>query len=387
MPLILRKARREDAANLTNIMHRAKASWGYSEDLMAKWRDHWQITPEGLGALDGIVVEQDGTPVAFSGVTRNGSETAELTYFYVVPEAQRKGIGQLLLKRSEDQARRAGAARMALRSEVNAGGFYEVQGYRTIGHEPSQMAPGKFMPLMEKGLSDNVLRVGYVELTLSKTSWPFEIENATAIDTHFAKALEQNPHLWNGRLLILSDYRYQDGRLKGTCRETSFSAFMAWRDWGAPCEAFNIFGSTILRTSDGCDAYGVMAEHTATAGQIYPPGGNLDPADVDSSGRIDVTGAVRRELKEETGIREGDSRHQESLVVFDGARVAIVHVHDIDVEGEALREQIVAHSFASEEKELADIRLIRSTEDLKDPAIASHARSVGRYLLKERTSS
>lgn len=381
MPLIIRPARPDDAPALTQIMHAAKASWGYPDDLMEQWRKAWQITLEVLQKTHCIVAERNGLPVAFSGQTATDRKATDLSYLYVAPDAQKSGIGKLLLKRSEDFARRSGSARMTLRSEVNAGGFYEASGYATTGQEPSTMAPGRFMPLMEKRLSADVHSLRAVDLHLSEDPWQFETENAAGISEHFAKAREDNPHLWNGRLLILTDYSFKDGVLTGSCSETSFAAFLTWRDWGAPDWACNIFGCAILRTVDNALLYGLMADHTATAGMIYPPGGNIDPADADSSGKIDVDTTVKRELLEETGVPAENQKQRDSLIIFDGARVAIAHVYDVDQTGETLRREILKHSNASDEKELADIRLIKTSQDLEDPAITSHARALGLHLL------
>ena len=59
---------------------------------------------------------------------------------------------------------------------------------------------------------------------------------------------------------------------------------------------------------------------TANAGQIYPPGGSLEPADVDAGGNIGVVASIERELREETGIQVPDAtlidlRHRERFPI------------------------------------------------------------------------
>ncbi len=44
---------------------------------------------------------------------------------------------------------------------------------------------------------------------------------------------------------------------------------------------------------------------------------------------------------------------------------------------------MIEHSMASEEQELADIRIIRSRTDLEDPAIVPFAREIAEYLLPQ----
>ncbi|WP_428671400.1 GNAT family N-acetyltransferase [Roseibium sp.] len=382
MPLKLRPATPADAPALTDILHRAKGAWGYPEDKMAEYREHWRISEAAIKSLQVTVAERGGNPVGFSGVSPLADDTLLIDFLFIAPEAQGQGIGSLLLTRSEDHARARGLTRLYLESDAHAGGYYEKHGFRTISSRPSEMSPGKDIPMMEKFLSPAVHEIETLDITLSPEPWPFETQNRAAIDAHFEEARKRIPLLWNGRTLKLTDYHFENGTFTGTCRECSYAAFLAWRDWGAPDPtAFNFFGSAILRSSDGALLYGVMSERTATAGQIYPPGGNLDPTDLAPDGKVDVTGATYRELEEETGIAKDCVEAACSLVVFDGPRIAVIQVFDTGIPAEELRERIVRHSLATGEQELADMRILRSRQDLEDPAIVPFARSAGAYLL------
>lgn len=234
----------------------------------------------------------------------------------------------------------------------------------------------------------SVHRLSSLDIKLSPAPWPFETANETAIAAHFEEARKRIPLLWNGRTLKLTRHDFSDGAFTGLCCETSYAAFLAWRDWGAPDRsARNIFGSAILRAADGALLYGVMGGHTATAGQIYPPGGNLDPAEVMPDGRVDVVSAIHRELEEETGLAAGDLGCGELLVAFDGPRVSIAQVFDTDRPAEDLRRNILNHSADSEEQELADIRIIRRPADLDSPGVVPYARAFADYLLSANGGS
>ncbi len=382
MPLKLRPATETDAPALTDILHRAKASWGYAEDKMAEYREHWRISEATIRSLSVTVAERGGKPVGFSGLSHQNADTLLVDLLFVAPEAQGQGLGGLLLTRAEDHARTHGLSRLYLESDAHAGPFYEKRGFRTMATRPSEMSPGKNIPLMEKILPVDVHKVSSIDISVSPDPWSFELENEAAIATHFEEARNRIPLLWNGRTLKLTDYRFADGVFRGTCCECSYAAFLAWRDWGAPDPtAHNFFGSAILRSSDGALLYGVMSERTATAGQIYPPGGNLDPTDLTPEGKVDVFGAIYRELEEETGIGRKNVRPADTLVAFDGPRIAIVQVFDTGAPAEELRDRIVRHSRASEEQELSDMRIIRNRKDLADPAIVPYARAVGNLLL------
>ncbi|ASP33722.1 GNAT family N-acetyltransferase [Labrenzia sp. VG12] len=382
MPLKLRPAKLSDAPALTDILHRAKASWGYTPDLMAEFREHWRITEATIRSLTVTVAEKDGVAVAFSGVTQQGDDTLLVDFLFVAPEAQGQGIGDLLLTRSEDKAREQGLPRLYLEADAHAGPFYEKRGFTTLSTRPSEMSPGKEIPLMEKWLAPSVHQVSSLDIHVSSAPWKFEITNEDAIEEHFEEAKKRIALLWNGRTLKLTGYHFENGIFKGTCAECSFAAYLAWRDWGAPdASSFNLFGSAILRASDGALLFGVMSERTATAGLIYPPGGNLDPTDLLDDGRVDVVGAIYRELEEETGLGKNDVSARDLLVTFDGSRISLGLVLDVPEKAETVRESILRFSAASREQELSDVRIVRSLADLQDPAMISYARSIARYLL------
>ncbi|MEP3428803.1 MAG: GNAT family N-acetyltransferase [Roseibium sp.] len=382
MPLKLRPATIADAPALTDIMHRAKASWGYAEETLAEYYQRWRVTEDLIQTMHFVVVEREGIPIAFSGCSVTDTDTLKIDYLFVSPDAQNEGLGSLLLIRIEDLARKLHASGLYTRSEVHSGGFYEKLGFVTVGSEPSQLAPGKTMPLMEKSLPSTVHSVSSIDLALSNQPWAFEVSNKAAIAGHFEEAKNRIEHLWNGRTLQLTGYQFVDGVFTGTCADSSFAAYLAWRDWGAPDPtAFNLFGSAILRTNDGALLYGVMSEKTATGGLIYPPGGNLDPTDLTPDGKVDVEGAIYRELEEETGLTREDVIIGDLLVAFDGPRISVARVFDVDSPANDLGRRIIEHSMASEEQELADIRIIRTRQDLDDPAIVPYARAFAEYML------
>lgn len=383
MPLKLRPATPADAPALTGILHRAKASWGYADDKMAAFREAWGIRETTIRSMQITVAEQDGVPIAFSGVVPQDEETLLVDYLFVDPTMHGRGIGGLLLKRAEDIARQKKLTRLYLESDAHAGTFYEKQGFRTFDTRPSEMSPGSDIPLMEKCLPACVHELSRADLSVTNRPWRFEIEYANEITAHFEEAKKRISLLWNGRTLKLTDYTFQNGVFEGFCSESSYAAHLAWRDWGAPdASAFNLFGSAIIRSRCGALLYGVMGPHTATAGMIYPPGGNLDLNDVTPEGKVDVIRAIDRELEEETGLRGADLGRAELLAAFDGPRISIARVFDSDAETEDLRRSIMTHSAASEEKELSDIHIIRSRADLDEPAIVPFAREIAHYLLR-----
>jgi N-acetylglutamate synthase-like GNAT family acetyltransferase/8-oxo-dGTP pyrophosphatase MutT (NUDIX family) len=382
MPLKLRLAAPSDSTDLTDILHRAKASWGYPEDKMVEFREHWRISEELIQSQHMTVAEADGVPVAFSGLVVQGEDTLLIDYLFVAPEVQKQGVGDLLLTRAEDYARQNNLKRLCLESDTNAVPFYQKRGFKTIAIRESEMLPGNEIPLMERFLPPAVHKVSSLDVALSNEPWEFERANSKEISAHFEEAKKRIGLLWNGRTLKLVGYKFKDGKFEGKCVETSYAAFLAWRNWGAPdASAHNLFGSAVLRSSDGALLYGVMSDLTATGGLIFPPGGNLDPEDVTAEGKVNVVGAIYRELEEETGLTRDDVLPGDLLVAFDGPRISISQVFDVDQLASSLREKIMRFSDSTEDRELADMRIIRTHKDLNDPAIIPFARAIGELLL------
>lgn len=384
MPLKLRPATPEDAPALTDILHRAKASFSDNANSATPSREDRRISEATIASLHMTVAEKRGTAVAFSGLTVRDGDTLQVDYLVVPPEARGQGIGALLLARAEEHARWRNLSRLFLNSDADAAGFYEKNGFRTLSKRPGPTGAGKDVLNMEKPLPPSVHEISSLDISVSTATWAFEEAYAGEIATHFDEARKRIPFLWNGRTLKLTGYSFENGIFRGNCSECSYAAYLAWRDWGAPdISAHNLFGSAILRSGDGALLYGVMAKHTATAGLIYPPGGNLDPEDRTADGKVDVVGAIYRELEEETGLTPADVRPAGLLVAFDGPRISIAQVLDCDRPAERLREEIIRHSRASKDQELEDIQIVRSREDLNNPAIVPFARAVADRLLTE----
>jgi hypothetical protein len=197
--------------------------------------------------------------------------------------------------------------------------------------------------------------------------WPFAQEKRAEIDAHFAKRQARTPDLWNGRVLLLRDHAFDGATLRGTFFETDFASFLAWRDWGFPdAGATNCFAMGAIRSADGAYLMGVMGGHTANAGRVYFPAGTPDPDDILGT-TVDLDGSVLREVKEETGLGEGDFSVQAGwTAVVTGPRIALMKTLQADVPAAALRQRALAYLARERKPELADIRIIAGPGDF-DP--------------------
>lgn len=227
-----------------------------------------------------------------------------------------------------------------------------------------------------------------VRLRLRSGAWPIADDLRPKIEAHWAACLTANPHLWNGRVLGTiapgepGGIAIHDGVLTGEAVEGDFAGFIAWRDWGFPEIGIrNLFGSALVMSSDGALILGVMGATTANAGKIYPPGGSLEPADVNADGNVDVVASIERELREETGLNAGEATMEGMLAAFDGPRVSIGRVLRFPYKADDLVSTVMAELDRQEERELERVVAFRSAAELERPEITAYSRAFARRLL------
>lgn len=226
-----------------------------------------------------------------------------------------------------------------------------------------------------------------VHVTVVPGPWAIPPEARPRIDAYWAEVLAGNPRLWNGRVLAAvapareGGLTVVDGVLTGTAQEGAFADYLAWRDWGFPEFGIrNLFGSALVLSSDGALIYGLMGRHTANAGRIYPPGGNLEPGDVTADGRVNLVGSIEKELAEETGLKAAEATVAGMLVAFDGPRVSVGRIFRFAETADALVERISAHSAEEAEPELDGLVVVRAASELTD-ATPGYAHLHARYVL------
>jgi 8-oxo-dGTP pyrophosphatase MutT (NUDIX family) len=212
-----------------------------------------------------------------------------------------------------------------------------------------------------------VIPINRVALTFEPRRWTFAETRRAEIDAHFAVCCSRRPQIWNGRVVLASRYHIAGASLAGTCFETDFASFLAWRDWDfPPAEAVNCFAMGALRSADGAFLLGVMGSHTANAGRIYFPAGTPEPADI-VAGQLELGANVAREVAEETGLTAADyAAAPDWHAVPAGARLALMKVLAVPASALELQRRMRDHIAREELAELADIRIVRGPDDF-DP--------------------
>ena len=210
-----------------------------------------------------------------------------------------------------------------------------------------------------------IVPVERVEITVAPWQWEFAVERRAEIDAHFAARKQRQPALWNGRVLLLRDYRIENGLLTGSSFETDFASFVAWRDWNFPDrDVFNVFAMAAVRGADGGYLLGEMADHTASAGFLYFPCGTPDPKDV-TDGMLDLGGSAARELFEETGIDITKlSAWPGWSLVREQNFIALIKSFASAEQAQDLRARVMRYLASGAHPELSDIRIVRDRGDL-----------------------
>ena len=208
------------------------------------------------------------------------------------------------------------------------------------------------------------------QIGLEWWSWPFAGERRDEIAAYFADLQRARSDVWNGRVLLLKNYAIEAAMLRGTCFETDFASFCAWRDWSFPdASVYNVFAAAALCAADGPFLVGEMAASTANAGLLTFPAGTPEPDDVDAAGIFDLAAHLGREFLEETGIALSELHTEPGwTMVRDRCYLALVKRVTSAQSAAELRGRIMNHIGREQRPEFVDIRTVRSPADF-DPAM------------------
>ncbi|MGI3902926.1 MAG: hypothetical protein ACRYF1_20815 [Janthinobacterium lividum] len=215
-----------------------------------------------------------------------------------------------------------------------------------------------------------IVEVDGVECLFEPRPWSFAEHHAAAIAIHWAEALQRKPKMFDGRVLLMHrgavEIDAERGRVfRGAYLETSFSAFLYWRDIGLPPAGVrNGFGMACLSSADGAFVLGEMGPHTANAGAIYFASGTPDLSDI-RDGQVDIEGSVRRELGEETGLDPAMVQFDPGMtLVMDASRVGFMKRVRSPEPAKALVARIDAFLAQDPEPELARMHVIRQASEI-----------------------
>ncbi|WP_245476870.1 GNAT family N-acetyltransferase [Bradyrhizobium sp. Leo170] len=137
-----RAAHHQDAEPVFKITKASIAGLGgasYSRDQIANWMG--ERTPAFYEALIAkgrmTVCEHEGSVVGFVD-----AEPGEVTRLFLLPEAAGAGLGRRLLEIGIARARMGHSGPIRLEATINAEGFYQKCGFRSVGRDVSSRGLG-----------------------------------------------------------------------------------------------------------------------------------------------------------------------------------------------------------------------------------------------------
>lgn len=132
---------------LTTLVVRSKASWGYDDDFMARFAAG-SVTRELVGERRVCLVAfASDRPVGVAVIDDEGTR-AWLEDMWVEPEFFGRGVGRALWDGALEVAHEWDRVSLELESDPNAEGFYLVMGARRTGTRASSVLVGRELPLM-----------------------------------------------------------------------------------------------------------------------------------------------------------------------------------------------------------------------------------------------
>jgi len=151
----IRPARSGEGPMLTELAYASKRTWGYPEETLDEWNGPLTVLEVHLREEAYFVAEAEcgGRPVPvgfFSLMPVERPDTLDLDHFWVLPEAQGRGVGRRMFESAVREARLRGASRMTITAEPRAEAFYLKMGAVRIGGKPTVVGgEGYVLPLLE----------------------------------------------------------------------------------------------------------------------------------------------------------------------------------------------------------------------------------------------
>ena len=223
------------------------------------------------------------------------------------------------------------------------------------------------LPLRDQtGLPDDgrVFPVKDISLRVLEGEHPFHLAEKEAAEENWEREIAANPALFNGDLVFQNRLTFRDNVVEGEAFVVPYSTFMWWRR--QPQDhvrgGYHAFCFPVIISSDDALIAVKMGAHTANAGQVYFAAGSLDRSDI-VDGQCDLTGNMRREVLEETGLDLNEAVLEGGLFgSYRNRRLTILQRYRFDRPADELLERIAAHMLVDEEKEIAGAVAIRSPD-------------------------
>ena len=137
-----------DAAAVSELGIRSKASWGYGPEEMAIFARELTFSGEDIPSrTDAAVAMVDGEVVGYFTLRAHPNGVTELEHLFVHPDWFHQGIGKALLQAALRAARDRGIDTITIIADPNSTGFYLKHGAVVVGEHTSSIK-GRTIPVL-----------------------------------------------------------------------------------------------------------------------------------------------------------------------------------------------------------------------------------------------
>lgn len=145
--MIIRPARPDEAAALSELALRSKAYWGYDAEFLARCRTVLTLRSDEIEDRRTVLAEEDHQVQGFYTL-----DDGELGNLWIDPTHLRKGVGRRLWDHAVETARALGLTELFVVADPHAEGFYRAMGAVRIGEVPSEIEPGRQLPQLQAAI-------------------------------------------------------------------------------------------------------------------------------------------------------------------------------------------------------------------------------------------
>ncbi|HEX2946498.1 MAG TPA: GNAT family N-acetyltransferase [Clostridia bacterium] len=142
---MIRQAKADESAVLTDIAIRSEAYWGYDPDFMNSFKTTYKVTDGFINKNPTYILEEQEKILGFYGLSLDKEET-ELEYLYIDPLYIGKGYGKRLWNHMVGYCKENGIDKIVLVTSPQAVGFYTKLGAWQIGEVESLVRKGRMVP-------------------------------------------------------------------------------------------------------------------------------------------------------------------------------------------------------------------------------------------------
>jgi N-acetylglutamate synthase-like GNAT family acetyltransferase len=154
--MVIRPAKTEESAQLSELAQEAKRHWDYPEEAMDTWHSTMTLQSMHIDLSPPWVADNNGEVVGFYQLIADGDHM-ELEHLWVKPQHLQQGIGKQLLAHAVATAKVRGAKKISIDADANATAFYLSCGAYRVGDMPAANAGlGRAQQLLEIDLVGKV---------------------------------------------------------------------------------------------------------------------------------------------------------------------------------------------------------------------------------------